>query len=39
MMSEQAFAALGPVFTSHGWVYLPPDVGRPSARIIAARLS
>src|SRR5260370_27722960 len=24
MMSEQAFAALGPVFASHGWVFLGP---------------
>src|SRR4029077_18167188 len=24
MMSERAFAALGPVFASHGWVFLGP---------------
>src|ERR1700741_1476121 len=24
MMSEQAFAALGPVFASHGWVFFGP---------------
>src|SRR4029077_15010293 len=24
LMSEQSFAALGPVFASHGWVFLGP---------------
>jgi len=24
MMSKEAFAALGPVFTSHGWVFFGP---------------
>src|SRR5437660_12618253 len=24
MMSEQAFAALGPVFASHGWIFFGP---------------